>query len=143
MKVRIINLRSYTQSADEELVKVDRSNKVLGNPFPMKSEDFRAAVCRQHQHWFNAALSAKNQQVIAELERIFWKATQNNVALGCWCAPKECHSELYLAYIMQRLREEFPAVAIELKVNSQGRYQEFEWRLPNLAIEDLTINKEG
>lgn len=106
--IRIINLRNYQLKENELLIKVDRSS-VLGNPFPMhnKTEEERNRVCNQYEIYFNKIINNKdleqNQKFMNELRRIYILAKKQDIALGCWCYPKRCHSETIKAFLEQFL----------------------------------------
>lgn len=89
--IRVVNLKSYKPVKGEVLIKIDRSNKILGNQFVMKSESERDSVCDKYDAWFNTQVNIKNQVVLNELRRIYKVALTSDVALGCWCYPKRCH----------------------------------------------------
>jgi hypothetical protein len=97
--IRIVNLRNYVPKEGEVLIKVDRSSSV-GNPFYMASEGKRDEVCDQYEEWFKEMMTddfhagAKNY-----IKQIIAFAKIQDVALGCWCAPKRCHAETIKAYV--------------------------------------------
>ena len=93
--IRIVNLRSYSLKPNEVLIKVDRSNKILGNKYYMESEQHRDLVCNQYAQWFEN----KSESVLEELRRIYRVAREKDVALGCWCYPKRCHSESIKSFL--------------------------------------------
>lgn len=103
--IRIVNLRNYELKENEMLIKVDRSNKVLGNRYYMHNESERNLVCNQYQEWFNRQINDTNRQnsVLIELRRIYSIAKEKNVALGCWCYPKRCHSETIKRFLEKYL----------------------------------------
>lgn len=90
--IKVVNLKTYIPTKNEVLIKVDRSNKVLGNIFKMKSESERDYVCDKYDKWFEEQVKNKNQTVLNELRRIYKIALKYDVALGCWCYPKRCHA---------------------------------------------------
>ena len=53
--IRIVNLKNYKLNENEVLFKVDRST-CLGNPYPMKSEEFRNYVCDSYIEYFTNIL---------------------------------------------------------------------------------------
>jgi len=57
-----------------------------GNPFPMRSEADREAVCLQHARWF-----MDQPQLIADA-----KQELRGRDLACYCAPRQCHCDLLL-----------------------------------------------
>ena len=100
MSVRIINLRYYTFEKDEYMVKLDRSNKVLGNKFIMQNESERNKVCDDYELWFYEQIARQNPEVRDELRKLFLIAKNNeNIAFGCWCYPKRCHTETIKKYL--------------------------------------------
>ena len=101
--IRIVNLRNYVAKDNEVLIKVDRSNKILGNKFYMKTEADRNKVCDYYANWFNAKVNNNDISVMQELNRILIIARNNDIALGCWCYPKRCHSETIKAWLENNL----------------------------------------
>ena len=101
--IRIVNLRNYVAKDNEVLIKVDRSNKILGNKFYMKTEADRNKVCDDYANWFNAKVNNNDISVMQELNRILIIARNNDIALGCWCYPKRCHSETIKAWLENNL----------------------------------------
>lgn len=100
--IRVVNLRDYNPRKNEVLIKVDRSNKILGNKFVMNGESERDAVCDKYDTWFNKQVESKNQVVLGELRKIYKIALNSDVALGCWCYPKRCH-----AYTIKKFIDSF------------------------------------
>lgn len=73
-------------------VRVDRSNKFLGNKFYMASENMRDKVCDLYAEWLKNNMNSI--LVKAELNRLL--AIYNKYGklnLFCWCYPKRCHAE--------------------------------------------------
>lgn len=104
MEVRIVNLRNYKFTPDEILIKLDRSNKILGNKFIMHNESQRDIVCDQYEKWFYEQVALNNEDVRDELRRIFLIIRNNEkIAIGCWCAPLRCHTETVLDYMIPYL----------------------------------------
>lgn len=112
-------------------IRCDRTS-VLGNPFELKKEGDRAAVCQAYDEWLGENIVAyrhhlnihisleiwkqqglivaptfKNptsRQVSAEMMRIFQAVRAgNNVCLMCWCKPLECHCDKIAVRILTRL----------------------------------------
>ena len=98
--IRIVNLRNYKATANETLIRVDRST-VVGNPFPMHAETQRNEVCDKYEAYFNNIIAhpEDNKEFMDYLRNIYRVAKQTDVALGCWCAPKRCHAETIKAFI--------------------------------------------
>lgn len=91
--ILICNLK-YDKPVYPYDVRVDRYNKVLGNPFFMVNETQRDFVCIQYEKWLKDKLINKDQDVINELKRICDIYRQHGVLrLFCWCHPKRCHAE--------------------------------------------------
>lgn len=101
--IRIINLRNYTLKPNEVLIKVDRST-VVGNPFPMHNETQRNEVCDKYAEYFAQQMPI-NKAFHAYIGNIYRTAKKQDVALGCWCAPKRCHAETIKTFIEQHLKE--------------------------------------
>lgn len=107
--IRVVNLRTYKPRKNEVLIKVDRSNKILGNKFIMKRESERDSVCDCYENWFVTQTTNKNQIVLNELRRIYKLALKQDVALGCWCYPKRCH-----AFTIKRFLDSFlPKIKVD------------------------------
>lgn len=78
---------------------------VLGNPFPMKSEDDRAAVCSKYKEYFEREVKkegAFRNSVIA----LYKSAMTNDISLVCWCAPKECHADVIKSFLCKHISNE-------------------------------------
>lgn len=91
--IKICNLRTEKIEYAYD-VRVDRTNKILGNPFFMKNEDMRDEVCIKYRAWIKEKLLNKDEVVINELKRIYGIYKQyGKLRLFCWCAPKRCHAE--------------------------------------------------
>lgn len=72
----------------------------LGNPFYMKTEKDRNAVCEQYADWFTDKVFEDNSAVMTELRRL-WKVHQREgeVNLLCYCAPKRCHCDTIASFL--------------------------------------------
>lgn len=88
--IRIVNLRNYTLNKGEILIKVDRSS-ILGNPYFMSDESKRDKVCDDYEMYFINKYS-NDVKFRNEVDRIVNLAKNFDIALGCWCFPKRCHS---------------------------------------------------
>jgi len=82
--VEVVNIRNcspkWGQPGD---VKIDRTSK-WGNPFPMKKEEDRDAVCDAYALYF-LKMTVSGHLDITELSTA--------KRLGCWCKPKRCHGD--------------------------------------------------
>ena len=80
----------------EFFVWVDRRS-VLGNPFPMRSEDQRETVIQQYRVWLWQRLQTKTVPVLREMHRILRLEKQyGTVRLMCHCKPKACHADVLI-----------------------------------------------
>lgn len=71
----------------------------LGNPFIMKSEADRDSVCEQYEAWFKARVAAQDPKVMAALQTLQRMASEGDIVLGCFCAPKRCHGDTIKAWL--------------------------------------------
>jgi hypothetical protein len=82
-------------------VRVDRANKILGNPFYLKAESERDVICEKYAQWFKAAV-VSDVRVKAELDRLTdIYRTHEKLNLFCWCVPKRCHAEVICDYLQK------------------------------------------
>ena len=106
MSIRIINLKNYKLNENEVLIKVDRTTTV-GNPFIMHNESERDEVCDKYDEYFNNIVIKdirKDTKFMDYLRYIYKIAKKQNVALGCWCAPKRCHAETIKSFIEEAFK---------------------------------------
>jgi len=90
-------------------IKVDRSNKVLGNQFIQrdKSLDERDRVCDLYDKWLKRMISIKNAAVCNELNRlVLIHRKYNKLELFCWCIPLRCHSQSIKEVLDQHLNKD-------------------------------------
>ncbi|MGL4949302.1 MAG: DUF4326 domain-containing protein [Anaeroplasmataceae bacterium] len=104
-RVRIINLKTYKPFTEETLVKVDRTS-VLGNPFYLKTEADRSSVIFKYNNYIIDKIKCCDEKIITELNRILLLCKKGDVALGCWCTPKECHSDILLKLLEWHIANE-------------------------------------
>ena len=99
--IEICNLRT-TKPTYEFDVRVDRSNKILGNQFVMKDESERELVCKQYEIWLYEKVGLLDVDIINELQRLaaIYKK-YGRLRLFCWCAPKKCHAETIRELLLQ------------------------------------------
>ena len=97
--IRIVNLRNYPPKENEVLIKVDRTT-VVGNMFHMrdKSQKERDRVCNLYENYFQYKYST-NTEFHDYIQNIYLVSLKYDVALGCWCYPKRCHSETIKEFI--------------------------------------------
>lgn len=66
----------------------------LGNPYPMKHEGQRDAVCDRYEIWFGSQVNGDaSMEFRAQLEGIVQLGKIGDVSLRCFCAPARCHCE--------------------------------------------------
>lgn len=104
--IKVCSLRNNRLLSEEWQVRVDRAS-VLGNPFIMRDESERDAVCDEYQVYFDAIVNNKlsvlknycvsskeREEFMNELRRLYKLLRKyNTLELYCWCAPKRCHAE--------------------------------------------------
>jgi hypothetical protein len=97
--IEIKNLR-FEKLQNPWDVRVDRANKILGNPFYMVYESQRDIVCDKYTDWFKT--EAQNSIIVKnELNRL--KELYNKygvIRIFCWCSPKRCHAETIRDYLL-------------------------------------------
>lgn len=132
IQINILNLRN-TKPQHEWQVRVDRTS-VLGNPFYMRSENYRDEVCDKYESYFNDMLkrskhsgssNVKAKVFVQELRRLYKIArTYGKLELFCWCAPKRCHAETIKRFLEKHLN----AVTSEIyrKPRSQDHIDTYE-----------------
>ena len=84
-------------AAGELVIKVDRSNPVLGNPFTLhdpSDDSGRAAVIAGYRKKLQTDLDQKGPMYQAVLEIARLVAADQPVCLDCWCAPRACHGDV-------------------------------------------------
>lgn len=91
--IEICNLRNEKPMHEFD-VRVDRSNKILGNKFVMRDESERELVCKQYEIWLYERVGLQDVDIINELQRLddIYKK-YGRLRLFCWCSPKKCHAE--------------------------------------------------
>jgi len=121
--IRIVNLRDYALYRDEVLIRVDRSSPV-GSPYHLDDKNDpsqRSLVCELYHDYFSKIVdkSITNEQLnsfyaypinraafLGYIQYITSMAKKRRVALGCWCAPRQCHAETIKAYIEEQLEKQ-------------------------------------
>ncbi len=71
----------------------------LGNPFKMHGESDRDNVCDLYENWFHQQLQTENTAFHTQINNILINAGNNDINLGCFCAPKRCHCDTIKNYI--------------------------------------------
>lgn len=98
MAVKIVNLRWKKAPT----FRCDRSSPV-GNPFLMldSSTEERDRVCDLYYDYFQKNLNPDDSPYgfLEYLDQILQAASERDITLGCWCAPKRCHCETIKDYV--------------------------------------------
>ena len=100
--VRVVNLQNYELKDNEVLIKVDRSTPV-GNPYYWREDGLYAEEAYYiYEPYFYKKVKEPGafRDYVAHIYRA---ALKQDVALGCWCAPKRCHAETIASFINQFL----------------------------------------
>ena len=85
---RIYNMRKWAHEREPipaDAVRVDRRTP-WGNPFIMRRERDRDAVCEQFATYARERVAREPR----------WLAPLRGKDLACWCWPKRCHAETLL-----------------------------------------------
>jgi hypothetical protein len=85
--MRVLNLKThpkFIRSLGDQAVYVGRPS-IWGNPFAMRKESERDAVCDQFADYYFASDDLQNR--INDLRGKY---------LVCYCAPRRCHADLLL-----------------------------------------------
>ena len=91
-------------------IRVDRSSP-LGNPFPMKDESQRDAVCDEYKKFFFSVVDSHDdddhtKRFMEELSYLFdIYESYGQLELFCWCAPKRCHAETIRDFMIRRIED--------------------------------------
>ena len=94
----IKNLREGFDKS-ETAFRVDRKS-ILGNPYYMRSEKERDAVCEQYAKYFEEEL-LKDVIALGLLRHMYRTLKRyGHIELYCWCAPKRCHAETIRDFLL-------------------------------------------
>lgn len=107
--LRIINLQNRPElDEDDDLIYVDRTNKILGNKHILKNKlnlDERLKVIQEYKQDLENDI-ANNGDMSKAIKKIAEDVKKGkNVCLGCWCSPLPCHGEV-IAEKVQELCED-------------------------------------
>lgn len=109
-KVIIVSQRAgaLPVPAGYTLIVADRST-LLGNPFVMRTERQRDAVCDKYDRHLKGVMTttgprhAKLRNLVIQLgERV---VAGEHLALACWCAPRRCHLESVRRWVLRASRK--------------------------------------
>jgi hypothetical protein len=107
--IRVVSKRkersAVTAAADELVIDVDRSNPVLGNRHILHDHfdgAERDRVIAAHARDFEADLAAHGPMSRAIDDIVEKMRAGRKIALRCWCAPRRCHADTYMAEALRR-----------------------------------------
>jgi hypothetical protein len=95
-EISIVNVRTFRS---EERVHRCYRGFVLGNPFPVAK--YGKDVCiPMYRQWFYQKIEEEEPLVLSELLYLYqvW-INQGYLNLGCYCAPKECHTSIIKEFL--------------------------------------------
>lgn len=101
MSIRVVSKRAggVKAKANETIVYIGRPS-VLGNPYPMNSENERNTVIEKYRKWLGGQYNSGTGAVRKELEALAKRVRNGeNIALECWCAPCKCHGDVIVKAI--------------------------------------------
>lgn len=75
----------------------------LGNPFRINQRQTRDEVIDRYEEYIREKIASKDQEVCAELNKIFKAARAGNVNLKCFCSPDRCHGDVIKKLIEEKL----------------------------------------
>jgi hypothetical protein len=109
ISIRVVSKRrergAIVPTPDETVIDCDRSNPVLGNRHYLRDhndEAARAKVIAAHKRDFDADL-ARNGPISKAIDDLAARVLDGErVALRCWCAPRPCHCDTYVAELRRR-----------------------------------------
>lgn len=67
---------------------------VLGNPYPLKKGEPRGSTLERYRTYLTAKIADKDDDIVAELNRLADIAQVGDLYLGCWCNPHPCHADI-------------------------------------------------
>lgn len=103
--IEIVNLRNNKLKYKYDF-RCDRESP-LGNPYNLKSEEFRNDVCDKYETWFYQQIENKNLEVIDYINELRESYNKyGKLRLFCWCTPKRCHVETIKKYLEKELLNE-------------------------------------
>lgn len=106
MNIEICNLKQIKPSQPYDY-KVDRTNKILGNPFFMETENKRIEVCEKYEKWIIKKLKDNDPLTIKEFKKMYEIYKKyNKLRLFCWCYPQKCHAETIKKILEIKIRKE-------------------------------------
>lgn len=104
MPIRVTSKRlgGTPARSDEVVIRCDRSNPVLGNPYILKNHRNaaeRQRVIAQYAHDLEEDFRLQGPKYLACVSIARLVGNGGSVALSCYCAPLPCHADLLLVKI--------------------------------------------
>ena len=95
METKIVHLKKEPYD-----IRIDRSS-IYGNPFVIGQDGNRKDVVRKCDLWlrgedFTYFKQRKRRLILRSLHELKGKR------LGCWCAPKPCHGDIYIKLLEEQ-----------------------------------------
>lgn len=75
----------------------------LGNPFPLKKGEAKGSTLVRYREWIMNKIEQRDEEVINELNRLLLIAREQELNLGCWCAPSVCHGDIIKELLESKL----------------------------------------
>lgn len=91
----------------------------LGNPFVIGIHGDRDAVCDQYERWFEEQIRNADTLVLGHLKSLLIQSErQDELILGCYCAPRRCHAETIAQFLNDTTRHDVLAgVLVRFGIN--------------------------
>jgi hypothetical protein len=75
----------------------------LGNPFVIGRDGTRNEVVAKFRVYLLERIATKDKAICGQLNDIWKKAKEGDVALVCFCAPQRCHGDVIKAIVEGKL----------------------------------------
>jgi len=106
--IRVTSKRSGGVRAmpHEIVVPADRRNRILGNPHILhnhRDDEERRAVIAAHGRDLDRDI-ATGGPISVEIMRLAKRVAHGEcIALECWCKPRPCHADRYVALVLEQV----------------------------------------
>ena len=126
--ITIINVKHATKGAYEYCGRRNVSHGLpqssLHNPKPLAHDTptERDSNCAEYRVYLHGEIAKGNVAIITEIQRLADIAEKQDLALGCWCAPKSpCHCETIKLFVTREIAGRQARRAIELGKQQSGK----------------------
>lgn len=107
--IKVTKMNSDTVLTDR-VVYIGRGNSQilhspLANPFKISATCSRDESIAQYETWLFQAIGSRNEQVIKELNRLYFLAKTGDLELVCYCKPLACHGDVIKRVLDNALEE--------------------------------------